>query len=199
MLSRDPMVQEFILRWESMGGLSYLAEGRSELIMSCQTVCRQVFERKDFRGGSPTVVYGNDPEVSKLDWPTMKFDGVDVNWALWGGTMNMRQATADSVLAITGCAWAVASTGSVALYSTSETGLLPSVLAPYHLVLIRRDKLVSSVAEGLGRLMGSDVPPLVKIITGPSMTADIEGILVTGVHGPGRVMAIIYETSATSA
>ena len=48
-------------------------------------------------------------------------------------------------------------------------------------------------AEGLSQMAGATLPPLFKMVTGPSMTADIEGPLVIGGHGPVRVGAIVYE------
>jgi L-lactate dehydrogenase complex protein LldG len=40
-------------------------------------------------------------------------------------------------------------------------------------------------------LVGNKPPTALTLITGPSKTADIEGILVTGVHGPGAVHVIL--------
>lgn len=38
--------------------------------------------------------------------------------------------------------------------------------------------------------LGDD--PNVIFCTGPSKTADVEGILIEGVHGPGEQVALIY-------
>ncbi len=193
MLASDPVVREFVIRWEAMGGRSYLASGRDDLLRTCQLALRGVVWNQPSEMASDTVVYWNTPDGLDLDWVSITPDGVAVRWIPWTNTGEMRQITAGSILGITGCAWAVSSTGSVALYSGPKTGLLPSVLAPSHLILVPREKIVATVAEGLQRVPRDLLPPLVKIITGPSMTADIEGMLVTGVHGPGQVIAVIYE------
>jgi L-lactate dehydrogenase complex protein LldG len=40
-------------------------------------------------------------------------------------------------------------------------------------------------------LLGND--PSVVWVTGPSKTADVEGILIEGVHGPGEEIALILD------
>ncbi len=99
-----------------------------------------------------------------------------------------------AALGVTDCAWAVADTGSVALVATETRSLLPSLLPPAYLVIIRPTQWVPTVDRGLAQLRRATIAPLVKLVTGPSMTADIEGQLVRGVHGPGRVAALVYES-----
>ena len=105
---------------------------------------------------------------------------------------------AASDLGITTCAWAVAETGTIALYATPATGRLPSLLPTAHLALVRPSQVVKSVPDGL-RLLADYMareggpPSAVNLVSGPSRSADIEGDLAVGVHGPRRAGVIIGE------
>jgi L-lactate dehydrogenase complex protein LldG len=41
--------------------------------------------------------------------------------------------------------------------------------------------------------------PFLALVTGPSRTADIERVLTIGVHGPRRLIIVIYSTEASHA
>lgn len=88
-------------------------------------------------------------------------------------------------LAVTGCEWLVAQTGTVVVAHRAV-----SVLPPVHLVVARREQVVADLEEVFERLesqFGRRWPDAVTFITGPSRTADIEKILVMGAHGPKRL------------
>ncbi|MCC6621786.1 MAG: LUD domain-containing protein [Deltaproteobacteria bacterium] len=80
---------------------------------------------------------------------------------------------------------AIAVSGSVVLEGAPR---LPSALCEHHVALVSRDRIVPTLADYLAR----ETPARARvIITGPSKTADIEGILVTGVHGPARLTVVV--------
>lgn len=189
-MDQSRLIAEFSSRWMALGGRVYTAEGISEVSLALSQAWADLVPFSSRASGR--IIYWTAPDLDALDWGTLAHEWGVSEALRWDGTSAMRDATAASVLGITGCAWAVAATGSVALYSTPETGLLPSVLAPSHVILIPRDQVVATVGDGLARLKGQQLPPLMKLITGPSMTADIEGTLVTGVHGPGYIGAVLY-------
>ncbi len=88
---------------------------------------------------------------------------------------------------ITRAAGAIAETGTVILRDAQTSSRL-GALAPWtHVAVFPRAKLYATVAEAAAAL-GHD--PHITWVTGPSKTADVEGILIEGVHGPGRQLVV---------
>jgi L-lactate dehydrogenase complex protein LldG len=79
---------------------------------------------------------------------------------------------------------AVAETGSVFIEAGPARARLISLAPPVHVVVVRDDQLVGSLEDAFQR----DLTRTSVLITGPSRTADIEGVLVRGVHGPKHVV-----------
>lgn len=94
----------------------------------------------------------------------------------------------DYQFGITRAAGAITETGSIMLNDSTTSSRL-AALAPWiHVAVIPTDLIYPDIAGALAAL-GSD--PNVIWCTGPSKTADVEGILIQGVHGPGVQVALL--------
>ena len=84
--------------------------------------------------------------------------------------------------ALTGCAAAVAMTGSILLGHGPNEGRRALTLIPdYHLCIVYFGQVVETVPEGIRQMSGCAT---ITTISGPSATADIEMTRIKGVHGP---------------
>lgn len=101
-----------------------------------------------------------------------------------------------SDVAITGCEYLVARTGSIVMSSAQASGRSTSVYAPIHICIAYTSQVVYDLKDALlaaKEKYGNEMPSFITFASGPSRTADIEKTLVVGVHGPKEVYLFLVE------
>ena len=99
-------------------------------------------------------------------------------------------ATAD--VGISSADYALADTGTLVMLASPAEARLISLLPPVHIAVVPKERLLSGLDELFTILPHpAEQTSSMVLITGPSRTADIEQILVRGVHGPGEIHVVV--------
>lgn len=90
--------------------------------------------------------------------------------------------------------WGVAELGALALVHGKENPRLPSLAPPLSVVVLK----TGSILEDLRALAIALAPPLampsqVTLVSGPSQSADIQGVPFFGMHGPKKLLAVVLQ------
>jgi len=104
--------------------------------------------------------------------------------------LRVRCATAD--VGITSADYALADTGTLVMLASPAEARLVSLLPPVHIAVAPIGRVLSGLDELFTILPNPAAgTSSMVLITGPSRTADIEQILVRGVHGPGEIHVVV--------
>jgi L-lactate dehydrogenase complex protein LldG len=180
-LSGPERVELFVRQFEKLNGKAVRVRSRKEAGAAVH----------DLMNGH-TAVASNAPflrECSIADIP-----GVETGIT---SRDKLRAVCADAAFGITSADFALADTGTFVMISSPKEARLISLLPPVHIGVIPSSAILPNLDELFTRCpKPADDSSSMVLITGPSRTADIEQILVRGVHGPGEIYAVIVEEGA---
>jgi len=132
-----------------------------------------------------TIVVSSQPEVDDYirEVSAGRAPVVDVNCSY--------EELVKAEVGVTGADFGLADTGTLVMLAKSDPRLL-SLLPPVHIAVLPVNRLLSGLDELLTVLpQPAAQTASMVLITGPSRTADIEQILVRGVHGPGELHVVL--------
>ncbi|MEJ2008426.1 MAG: lactate utilization protein, partial [Acidobacteriota bacterium] len=196
-IAPEELAEHFEAELKALGCKAYRASAPSALA----EVLKSILEPLQ----AQSVVLSRNPILNQLQIARM-LEGWGKRVAIWPEraaeqpeTGSFREECFVAEVGITGVDFALAETGSLVLTSFTEGSQLSSLAPPVHVALYRRSQIRGSLDEVLQNLPVSRDPERPSparsavFITGTSRTADIEQILVRGVHGPRDVHAILVE------
>ena len=100
----------------------------------------------------------------------------------------------DVDVGITDVQAAIAETGTLVIASDPAHSRGTFIAPPVHVAIVRTTDLLPDLIDYWNAHPRPGASGACTVlVTGPSKTADIEGILVTGVHGPGAVHVLLVE------
>jgi L-lactate dehydrogenase complex protein LldG len=193
------LAEKFESELNGLGCNAHRASTLSEL----EGILRSILEHIQ----AQSVVLSRNPILNQLQISRI-MEGLGIGVSLWPASPAEHpegSSFSDKCFAagagITGVDFALAETGSLVLTSLTEGSQLTSLAPPVHIALYRRSQIRASLDEVLQNLPISRDPNRpsptrsLVFVTGTSRTADIEQILIRGVHGPRDVHAILVEDS----
>jgi L-lactate dehydrogenase complex protein LldG len=196
------LIAKFEEELQKVAGCAY----RAATLPDLEAIVRRILGASEGTG----VVLSRNPLLSELGLKE-RLEGWGKTVAVWPASsgepvtaedaLRFRELAFSAGVGITGVDLVLAESGTLILSSVTEGAQLASLAPPEHVALYRRRQVVGSLEEALERLPVprdaslSSPGRAVVFITGPSRTADIEQILIRGVHGPRELHAILIEDS----
>jgi len=198
-LKPEDFQAKFEAEWEKVAGVAYRVSDMDEL--------ESVFQKILVLAETQAVVLSRNRLLSQLRIAD-RLTALNKFVTTWSagpgvaGSASLADFTKASFAAgagITGVDFVLAESGTLVLSSATEGVQVASLAPPIHIALYRRSQLVGSLDDVLSKLPLAnphDRPRAgrsVVFVTGTSRTADIEQILIRGVHGPREAHAILVE------
>jgi L-lactate dehydrogenase complex protein LldG len=175
-VDRETRISSFTARLEALAGKVYRVATKEE---ACALVAAAI-EGK-------SAVASNAPFLAECGIAALP--GVESGIA---DRARLQERCAVVDVGISSADYALADTGTLVMLSSAQEARLVSLLPPAHIAVAPLERMLTGLDELFTVLpRPAEQTSSMVLITGPSRTADIEQILVRGVHGPGQITVIL--------
>jgi len=175
-MTMDERIERFSVALDKLSGKAQVAGSPEE----ARRIVSELIE-------SHSAVASNSPFLRECGIASLA--GVFTGYT---GAEGLRDACASADVGITSADYALADTGSLVMLASPDEARLVSLLPPVHIAVVPRERLLTGLDELFTLLPNpAEQTSSLVLITGPSRTADIEQVLIKGVHGPGMVHVVL--------
>ena len=165
----------------------------ASMIARVQALAGEALESSDPRSFVAHAIAGKSAVASNS--PYLADSGIATLPGVRSGITDreeLRAICAAADIGITSADYALADTGTLVMIASLAEARLISLLPPAHIAVVPQDRVLTGLDELFSLVPNpAEVSSSMVLITGPSRTADIEQILVRGVHGPGHITVVI--------
>jgi len=185
---RTELIAQFAREIEAVGGAFLGVYAPEEIHARTVGLAREIGARIAAIGTGITLDTG---AVARA----LEQAGIGVIWPGGNGDAeraSFRDRVAGCDLGIVEADAAIASTGTFAVIGRPDSPNSLTLLPPSNLIIVNADRMRSDLAATITAIGAeSFTSKRVALITGPSRTADIEKMIVLGVHGPKKLYAMV--------
>ncbi|SEB78690.1 L-lactate dehydrogenase complex protein LldG [Paenibacillus sp. GP183] len=221
-LTQEEKVDLFIQNWTALSGKVLVVKGEEAgpaISAYLQEVCRELgVSRATMWDHEPLAALGLEPGLAQagvalVPWRELAADGGKLGTdapgaaaeqpqaaqtAKWAQRSALLRAAERCQIGIVWPDYAIANTSTLTLLAQGGKGRSVSLLPDILFAVFRANQLVTRMGEMFQRVREDHPDPVtlpssLNMITGPSRSADIENDLTIGIHGPGKVYAVIIE------
>ena len=142
------------------------------------------------------VIVSSDDVVTSMDLPSWgRKHGVEIlqSREFEDRYSFKRSAFEEAEAGVTGVDYAIAETGTLVMVHDKNLPRLVSLAPIIHIAIVPIARLRPVYESATDMIFGGEIRPpgQVTFTTGPSMTADIQGVQFKGMHGPQKLFVIL--------
>ena len=193
--SRDGLVEKFKREFELVSGEFHFCESGAAVIQTLTQLIQSSASSQVAISGHLICTRLSIAGSLQAQLPAVNFLFEDIESENTFDRTRLRNAMAQVQLSITGAEYLIAESGTIVSVAGAQASRQISLLPSIHVVLATPEQIFPNMAElflEIQRKHGTKLPgSTLTFITGPSRTADIEKVLIKGVHGPMRLILLM--------
>jgi L-lactate utilization protein LutC len=193
--SRERLVEKFQKEFELVSGEFHFREGGIAVVHLLTQIIQSSASKKVAISQHGICERLGVAEGLQAQLPDLNLLLEDIESENSFDRTHLRDAMAQVQLSVTGAEYLIADTGTIVTIAGAQASRQISLLPSIHVVLATPEQIFPNMADlflEIQRIHGTKLPgSALTCITGPSRTADIEKVLIKGVHGPMRLVLVM--------
>jgi L-lactate dehydrogenase complex protein LldG len=193
-VSVDDMVKRYCAALKQADGEPHVFDSRESFIAWFEQLALEVNPQRVILASDPVVSSCMQGASASMGLNAVDFVHVPVEEEGREADMYLRRRTADAQIGIGMALAGFADSGAIAIASTMNESRALSLLVDIHIAILPASRILpclDAFADEMTRIARDGDSSALTIVGGPSKTADIEKVLVTGIHGPGKLIAAV--------